>query len=119
MFLKPSRKKLLVFALFLLTGLLIEAVPTIFGTGLSAYCVPTLGSPSPDTYQNPQTLSAAWELANTPDPCSYGWPGIDSPLVKAIQYVRTTVLLLMLPYVLACIAVTVLNKIDKKDNRTA
>jgi hypothetical protein len=104
----------LLFVLFSVIG----SIPTFLGVGFGPYCMPTLGGTPSNAYQNPQTLSAAWQLANTPDPCGYGWAGIDSPLVETIKNTQNILFFIALPYILSCVVITGIVKLKKKNKNT-
>ena len=118
-FLKPTRKKVLLSVVFFVIELVLIFGYSLYlsytGESMAPMCLPNLGGTPPSAYQNPHSLSEAWKLANTPDPCSNPWPGIDSPLVKTIQNTQVIVLYVVLPYLFACIVLSFTNNLKKKN----
>jgi len=117
-FLKPTKKKVLLSIIFLIIEFVIIFFYSLYlsytGAFLSPLCLPNFGT-QPDAYQNPHSLFEAWKLANTSNPCGDDWPGIDSPLVKTIQYTQLLALYVVLPYLLACIVVSFTDNLKKKN----
>ena len=114
-FLKPNKKKMLLFVPLLFIEFVVLSMIASFTVSSPApMCLPELGNTPPDVYQNPHSLSEAWKLANTPDPCGYAWTGIYSPLVMTIKYIPVT-LSLLVTYIVSCIVVTMKDKLKKKN----
>jgi hypothetical protein len=118
-FLKPTRKKLFLSVFLLCIELIIFSVYFLFPlpTG-SPLCEPLqyMVIP-PDTYQNPSSLIDAWHVANEVDYCNNPLPGIESPLVKTIQYTQIIVIvavLLAVPYLLSCVILVFTENLKKK-----
>jgi hypothetical protein len=110
-FFKPTRKKILFTVIFFVIEFAVFFLYSLVNS-FSTSCPLYLGSAPSDAYQNPHSLSEAWQLANAPD-CGYPWPGIYSPLVKTIHYTQIMVVLL-LPYLLSCIFCSYTGKLKKK-----
>lgn len=108
-FFKPTRKKILFFVLFLVIELAIFFLYSLYlsftGASLSNLCLPHIGDYPPEMYKNPSSLLLAWKVANAGMECGNAEMGYLSPLVHAIIFTQTALVLFLvifIPYLLSC-----------------